>query len=408
MAGLYTTLGSSVSAMAAQSIAIDTAGNNLANVNNENYSEETVDLGSLGEVQTASGPESMGLSALSVTQLRDSVLDAQVRSADSQASYYTTQQTAYQQGQAALGQTVGTSSTSTSSATDDSGVGAALDDMFNAFQSYAAAPTDTGQQQAVLAAASVLTDRLQSTDANLASVQAGITTTVQNGVTTANTLLTQIAGLNTQIGQIEANAPGSAVTLRDQREADLEQLAGLMPITATEGTHGEDTVTMVSSGTVSGPLAYNATTNAFTGGAGAAALTFTTGSLQGGVDASNQGIQTLRDNLNALSSELVTSVNSVYNPTGTGNNFFSASGTTAATISIDPSITASTMASEMVLIASPAWRATMVAPRIRSLPSRRWTFTKPFSSPSVMARSISCIGIVKVFTATPRSRAWRT
>jgi flagellar hook-associated protein 1 FlgK len=353
MAGLYTTLGSSVSAMAAQSIAIDTAGNNLANVNNENYSEETVDLGSLGEVQTASGTESMGLTALSVTQVRDAVLDAQVRSADSQASYYTTQQTAYQQGQAALGQTVGSSSTSTSSATNDSGVGAALDDMFNAFQSYAADPTDTGQQQAVLAAASVLTDRLQSTDANLASVQAGITTTVQNGVTTANTLLTQIAGLNTQIGQIEANAPGSAVTLRDQREADLEQLAGLMPITATEGAHGEDTVTttaaggppvtLVSKGTVTGPLTFDATNSTFSAGATPTTLSFSTGSLQGGVDASNQGIQTLRDNLNALSSELVTSVNAVYNPTGTGNNFFSASGTTAATIAIDPSITSSTL-----------------------------------------------------------------
>jgi flagellar hook-associated protein 1 len=353
MAGLYTTLGSSVSAMAAQSIAIDTAGNNLANVNSESYSEETVDLGSLGEVQTASGPESMGLTALSVTQLRDSVLDSQVRSADSQASYYTTQQSAYQQGQAALGQTVGTSSSAATTATNDSGVGAALDDMFNAFQSYAADPTDTGQQQAVLAAASVLTDRLQSTDANLASVQAGLTTQVQQGVTTANTLLTQISGLNTQIAQIEANSPGSAVTLRDQREADLEQLSGLMPITATEGAHGEDTittpatgggsVTLVTNGTVTGPLTYNATTNAFAAGASAAAVTFTTGSLQGAVDSSTQGLQTLRDNLNQLSNQLVTSVNGVYNPSGTGSNFFTSSGTTAATISIDPSITALTL-----------------------------------------------------------------
>ena len=37
----------------------------------------------------------------------------------------------------------------------------------------------------------------------------------------------------------------------------------------------------------------------------------------------------------------MTSVNAAYNPSGTGNNFFSTSGTTASTISLDPSLTAS-------------------------------------------------------------------
>jgi len=355
MPGLYAALSSSVSAMAAQSVAISTTGNNLANVNNPSYARETVDLGDLGEVQTPSGPESMGLVAKSVQEVRDSLLDSQVRNADSQVSYYSTLQSAYQQAQAALGQTVGTDATSSttdaSPSVSDSGIGASLDGLFNAFQSYAADPTNSGTQQALLQSASTLTDELQSTDASLAQIQTGLTTQAQGDVTSTNSLLSQIAGLNTQINQIEANAPGTATDLRDQRESDLETLANTMPISVTENAQGEDTVTapdanghpvtLISQGSVTNALSFNATTNHVS--AGSTVLGLTSGSLQGSIDAGTQGIQTLRDNLNALSDELVTSVNAAYNPSGTGNDFFSASGTTAATISLDPSLTASNL-----------------------------------------------------------------
>jgi flagellar hook-associated protein 1 FlgK len=164
MSGLYSTLDASVASLNAQSVAIDTTGKNLANVNNTSYSREVVNFGSLGTVQTPNGAESTGLTALGVEQIRSSVLDDQVMSADSQASYYTTQQSAYQQAQAGLGQTVSSAdSTSATQSSTDSGVGAALDDLFNSFQSFAANPTDTGTRQALLQSASILTDRLQST-----------------------------------------------------------------------------------------------------------------------------------------------------------------------------------------------------------------------------------------------------
>jgi flagellar hook-associated protein 1 FlgK len=355
MSGLYSTLDASVSALNAQSVAINTTGNNLANVNNANYAREVVNFGSLGTVDTSTGPESMGLTALSVTQDRSAVLDSQVRDADSQASYYTTQQNVYNQAQAALGQTVSSSTSSgTASSTSDSGVGSALDDFFNAFQSLAANPSDSGAQQTVVQAASILTDRLQSSDANLAQVQSGADEQVASDVTTANTLLGEVAGLNTQIGRLEINDPGAAVDLRDQREGDLEQLAGLMPVTVTEGSNGEDTitaagstgsaVTLVSGSTVTGPVTFDGT-SVISAGSPATALALSGGTIQGGIDASTGGIQTLRDSLNAIANELVTSVNGAYNPTGTGNNFFNSSNTTAGTISLDPTLTASNVQS---------------------------------------------------------------
>lgn len=351
MSGLFASLNASVNALAAQGLAVDTSGKNLANINNANYARQSVRFGDLGTVQTPTGPESMGLQALGVEQARSAVLDSQVRNESSQASYYQTQQSAYQQAQAGLGQTVSSSGATGTTATTDSGVGAALDGLFNAFQSFAASPTDTGQRQALLGSAAILTDRLQGADQNLAQVQSGLNTQIISDVSTANTLLGQIANLNGQIARFESGNPGSAVDLRDQREAALEQLAGKLPITVTEGTNGEDQVTatdgsgnpvaLVSLATVTGPITFDGTT--VSAGQPATALNLTSGSIQGALAARDGGVQTLRNNLHQLASQLVTSVNAVYNPTGTTGNFFDPSGTTAGTISLAAGLTTTSL-----------------------------------------------------------------
>ncbi|MFY9926259.1 MAG: flagellar basal body rod C-terminal domain-containing protein, partial [Opitutaceae bacterium] len=92
---------------------------------------------------------------------------------------------------------------------------------------------------------------------------------------------------------------------------------------------------------VQGSLSY--ANGAVTGGQPAATLALGGGSIQGELNASTGPIQTLRTNLDNLASQIVTAVNTAYNPTGTGKNFFDASGTTAGTIALDPSLSAATL-----------------------------------------------------------------
>jgi flagellar hook-associated protein 1 FlgK len=351
MSGLYATLDNSVASLSAQSVAINITGKNLANVNSTTYADETVNFGNMGTVDTMNGPETTGIATASVESLRNALLDSQVREADSQASYYTTQQSAYQQAQAALGQSVSSTTGTSSSTPSTDGISSALDGFFNAFQGFAANPTGAGEQQTVMQAASVLTNQLQSTDANLAQVQSGLTTQVGSTVTSTNTLLSQVATLNQQICAIESGAPGTAVDLRDQREADLEQIASNIPITVTEGTTGMDTVTaqsasgpvtLVSGASVTGPITFDGTSQ-ISAGSPATVLTPASGAIQGAIAAATGGVQTLRDNLDNLANQIVTSVNGVYNPSGTGTNFFDPSGTTAGTIAVDSGLTASNL-----------------------------------------------------------------
>lgn len=352
MSGLFAALNNSVTALQAHSLAVSVTGKNLANVNSTSYSRERVQYGTGATVVTPNGAESLGVTA-SVAQVRDALLDGQVTTETALSNYYTTLQAAYQRAQAGLGENLtGTAATSsTSSSVSNNGVGAALDDFFNAFQTFAASPTDTGARQALMSTASILTDRLRQSDQGLAQVQTDLNTQIASNVTDANNYLKQIADLNTQIGRVEVNAPGSAVDLRDQRQSAIEKLAAIMPITTTPAANGEvqissvdgsgNAVPLVTLGTVQGTIAFDGTQ--ITGGASGTALALTSGSMQGALDARNGAIQTLRDQLNNLAQQLVTSVNGVYNPGGASTDFFNASGTTAGTISLASTLTASSL-----------------------------------------------------------------
>jgi flagellar hook-associated protein 1 FlgK len=69
------------------------------------------------------------------------------------------------------------------------------------------------------------------------------------------------------------------------------------------------------------------------------ALTLTGGSIKGHLAARDGALQTLRDSLDQLANQMVTSVNAVYNPSGTGQNFFDPTGTDASSIRLASGLT---------------------------------------------------------------------
>jgi flagellar hook-associated protein 1 FlgK len=346
---LFSSINSTTDALSAQSRAIDIAGQNMANVNNPDYARQRVNYSNGADVLTSDGSESTGLTA-TVVQMRDALLDKQVTRELSTSASLTAQQSALERAQAALGEGVdSTDSTSAASSATSSGISTATDDFFNAFSSFAANPTDSGDREALVQAAGTLTDRMNSVDTDLSQVQTDLNTQVTSDVTSVNGLLQQIATLNGQIGRFELNAPGSAVDLRDQREAAIEQLSGKLSINTQEDASGQVQVTakdtsgaavvLVNLATVSGAVAFDGTK--ITGGASGATLALSGGSIQGELTARDGAVKTLRANLDNLAKQLVTSVNSAYNPSNTaGGNFFNASGLTAGTIQVDSHVTA--------------------------------------------------------------------
>ncbi len=355
MSGLLSSLQSSVQALNAQSYAINISGKNVANLDNAGYSKETVVFGSSGSVQTTDGVISEGISIQGVTQSRDALRDAQVAREISLTSSLQTQEQFLQEAQTGLGENItNTSSTSaTTGATASSGgLSASLDNFFNAFQSLAAAPTDPGQKQALVQQAAILTNSFQIADGNLAQVQGDLTAQIQNNVADANQQLQTIATINAQIAALESGHPGTAVDLRDQRESAIEKLAADVPITTTSGPNGSVQVSMtdpsggnvplVMGATVTGPLSFSGST--LTGGASASALQISSGSVYGALSVRDGAVQTMRGSLDSLASQIVTSVNAAYNPSATpGADFFNPAGTSAGTIALSGSLSASSL-----------------------------------------------------------------
>jgi flagellar hook-associated protein 1 len=351
MSGLFGNLANGVKALNAQSRAVETAGRNLANVNNPNYARQRILYGDRGTVKTELGAQSLGIEAKQIQQLRDALLDRSVVREVSLKASYEAQQAGYQKAQAGLGQSIDRAGEtgSTGSAGSGSGIAESLSDFFNAFQSFASRPTDPGERQTLVQKAGILTDRIQLTDQRLAEVQSDLTVEATNDVADANRILANIADLNGQIGRFEITMPGTAVDLRDQRQAQVEELAKLLSIETQPDPAGSGQlqvfarnsggaqVMLVNLAVVTGPVTLSGST--VSGGSPSTALALTGGSVYGSLQARDGGVQDLRDDLDDLASQLVASVNGAYNPTNATGNFFNAAGVTAATLALDGALT---------------------------------------------------------------------
>ncbi len=354
MSGLFTSLYTTTNSLRTQSAAIDIVGRNMANVNNAGYARQRLVMGDKGTVETALGAQSLGTEPVGIQQMRDRLLDAQITEETSNTAELEAQLKFFQQAQTALGQglfgNAGSVDTIKSNPDLPAGLAASIDAFFNAWQSLATEPSSTVNKQQLIATTDDLIDKIKLADTRLADLalpSAGNTLTGQmdDDVQQVNSLLTTIADLNRQIGRVEIINPGSAVDLRDQRQAKLEELAkyidfstvqqsaGQLGIQVSDGAGG--TVDLVSLSTVSGALARNGADYELVpaGGPPNQPVEFSAGNLAGYQQA-GATIQGYRTDLDAFVSSLVGQVNDAYTDGGTnGNsNFFDPAGTTAATI----------------------------------------------------------------------------
>ncbi|MGH7937819.1 MAG: flagellar hook-associated protein FlgK [Chthoniobacterales bacterium] len=352
--GLFGDLSAAAQSLSTFSQGVALAGKNIANTTNPAYARQRLELGDLGTIQTPIGPQSMGVQAIGIQQIRDQFLDAQLTREISATSLLQAQQNNLNKAQIDLGVQVnlaGDSSAIGDISQTTTGIGSSLNDFFNSFSELAANPTDAGAKQVLLEKAGELTSEFNVTDDRLATLQSDITSQVTGDVSTVNGILKDIGDLNNQIQRLEITTPGAAVDLRDQREAKLEQLSQYMNFTAQEvpGTHGQIQITTYD--TASNPVVLldktNAATIAFDGtnfstGTPAVTLGLQSGSLKGQIDVRDGAIQQLRDDIKTTADQVAQAVNQAYNPTGTTGNFFKVP-PDSGIIALDPTLNFTTL-----------------------------------------------------------------
>ncbi len=214
-------------ALQANLVALQTTGNNIANVNTEGYSRQKVVLQTVAGQFTGGGYLGKGVSVLTIQRNFDAFLNRQstvaatTQAADVTRATYLTQLTNLFQG-----------------GTD--GIGASINDMLNSFSDVASAPTDLTARTVALTRIDETARRLRAASQSLDDLQSGIAQSISEKVTAINTLARNIAGVNEQISRAQGNGqpPNDLLDRRDQLIRDLNQYVQTTQIAADDGTVG--------------------------------------------------------------------------------------------------------------------------------------------------------------------------
>ena len=366
--GLNGSLYMGAQALNANQIAIQTTVNNIANINTPGYVRQRANFSATVQANGTSEIDD-GTQISSIENLSSSLLNTLVQQSLGSKGYADNQASLTSTVQNSLGEEFTANSSSSTSATTQAGQGAIQNSMtkfFTDVQDLANDPTSTAQRQVVAQDAETLSSnindayqRLQSTQAQIASDASGITSQI-------NQLSSQIASLNKQVVEVQASG-GNANGLEDSQQAAVEQLASLVNISTTTESDGSVTVsladnpnvTLVSGGNSNGAgstqslsVSYSATSNppltvsgSTTGSLGAGVPS--SGSLGSDLDVANNVIGSptssgLLGQLNSVASALITAVNTQnaagYDLNGNkGGTFFT--GTDASDIAVSSGIT---------------------------------------------------------------------
>jgi flagellar hook-associated protein 1 FlgK len=166
-----------------------------------------------------------GVEVAQVQSVQDSVLELQLNQENQNQSQLTSYLGAAQQAQTQFNDTSG------------SGLQSVISKFFGAVQQLSTNPSDSPTRQSVLLAAQNLAQGFNSISQSLSGQQSALNNSITDSVSQVNVLTKQIAGLNVQIQQLQGGGQNSGAVV-DQRTQAIRQLSSLIGVSVTDAGHG--------------------------------------------------------------------------------------------------------------------------------------------------------------------------
>jgi flagellar hook-associated protein 1 FlgK len=224
---LISSLNIGANALAVQSAAIQTTGNNISNAGNADYTRQVAGLVPNRDQMISQGIfAGTGVQLESIQRQIDDALNGRLQSGVSEDQ-------AAQAKQQWLGQVE-----SVFNELSDADLSTQLSTFFNSWSNLANKPQDIGLRQIVLTNGDSVANWLQDVRGKLSALQAAVDQRIPALVKQADSLASQIADLNNQITSAEGGN-GMANGLRDQRDAAVKQLATLVDLSTVEQPNGQ-------------------------------------------------------------------------------------------------------------------------------------------------------------------------
>lgn len=224
--GLTQTLATTLSGLNATQTGLSIVAGNVANAQTVGYVAK-----SATQIETSTGDGGNAVQITSINRLLDTFVQQQLWTESAGGGYANLRANFYQQLQQVYGQP---------------GSNTSLESAFNNFtsavQALSTSPNSYSAQSQALSAAQAFAQQLNSATSEIQSLRSQADQGIANDVQQANNALQQIANINQQLVSGTQN-DSTKVTLEDQRDQYVNQLAKLMDIRVTHGTNDQITIT---------------------------------------------------------------------------------------------------------------------------------------------------------------------
>jgi flagellar hook-associated protein 1 FlgK len=209
----------------ANQIALQTTGHNIANVNTAGYSRQSVAFQTSAGQNIGNGYIGNGADVATILRNFSELLNRQATAATAASAADSARSNSLNQLQEVF-----------SGGTN--GLGAAINDMMNAFADVSSAPPDSSARQVVLTRMSELAARFRSASAQLDEMDYSTRQQMSNDVNVVNSLSQQVAALNGQISSAIAtgHTPNDLLDQRDQLVRDINKYVQTSQVDAGDGS----------------------------------------------------------------------------------------------------------------------------------------------------------------------------
>jgi flagellar hook-associated protein 1 FlgK len=214
-----------VRSLQANQAALQTTGNNIANVNTPGYSRQSVVVQTVQGQYTGGGYIGAGVDISTVQRqhseflTRQAALSSSVAASDTERLAQLKQlEDVFQGGEA--------------------GLGSAISDMMNAFSDVANAPTDLSARAVVLTRVDEATARIRTAESRMTDLRRGVGSELASAVASVNSLAARISKVNQEIARTNGSgqAPNDLLDQRDQLIKDLNGYVQTSSVAADDGT----------------------------------------------------------------------------------------------------------------------------------------------------------------------------
>jgi flagellar hook-associated protein 1 FlgK len=214
-----------VRSLQANQAALQTTGNNIANVNTPGYSRQSVVVQTVQGQYTGGGYIGAGVDISTVQRqhseflTRQAALSSSVAASDTERLAQLRQlEDVFQGGEA--------------------GLGSAISDMMNAFSDVANAPTDLSARAVVLTRVDEATARIRTAESRMTDLRRGVGSELASAVASVNSLAARISKVNQEIARTNGSgqAPNDLLDQRDQLIKDLNGYVQTSSVAADDGT----------------------------------------------------------------------------------------------------------------------------------------------------------------------------